>query len=176
MTKDQKSTAIAELKDTFANSQYFYLTDSSGMTVEDVNKLRRLCFEKGITMKVVKNSIAQKAMEALPEESGYAPLYDSLKGPTTIMFAESGSLVAKTISEFRKTNAKPTLKAAYIDKDVFTGDDQLDVLKTLKSKDDLIGDVIILLQSPIQKVLGSLNSGSTTIGGLLKTLEERAGN
>lgn len=174
MTREQKSQAIEELKDSFSNHQFFYITDSSALTVEKINQLRGLCFEKGVSMKVVKNTLAQKALEALPEENGYDGLYEALKGPTTIMFSENGALPAKIISEFRKTNEKPVLKAAYIDKDVFFGDDQLDILKSLKSKEDLIGDVILLLQSPIKNVLGSLNSGSNTIGGLLKALEERA--
>ena len=176
MTREQKTAAIAELKESFENNQFFYITDASGLTVEEVNGLRGMCYEKGITMKVVKNTLAQKALESLPEDAGYAPLFDALKGPTTIMYAENGSVPAKVLTEFRKTNEKPILKAAYIDKDVFIGDDQLDMLKSLKSKEDLIGDVLILLQSPIKNVLGSLNSGANTIGGLLKALEERAEN
>lgn len=176
MTREQKATAIEELKESFSNHQFFYLTDSSAMTVEQINQLRGLCFEKGIKMQVVKNTLAQKALESFGEEEGYGDLYDSLKGPTTIMFAANGSMPAKVIKEFRKDGEKPVLKAAYIDKDVFVGDDQLDILKSLKSKEDLIGDIILLLQSPMKNVVGSLNSGSSTIGGLLKALEERAAN
>lgn len=174
MTREQKSAAIAELKETFSNHQFFYVTDSSELTVEEINKLRGLCFEKGITMKVVKNTLAKKALESFDAEAGYEPLYETLAGPTTLMFAEKGSDPAKVIKEFRESSDKPVLKAAYIDKDVFLGDDQLDILKSLKSKEDLIGDIILLLQSPIKNVVGSLNSGSGTIGGLLKALEERA--
>jgi large subunit ribosomal protein L10 len=176
MTKEQKVAVIADLKESFENHQFFYFTDSSQLKVESINKLRRLCFEKGITMKVVKNTLAIKALEALPEDANVKGLFDSLKGPTTVLFSENSSLPAKVIKEFRESSSKPILKAAYIDKDIFFGDDQLDVLKSLKSKDDLIGDIIILLQSPIQNVLGSINSGANTIGGLLKALEERAEN
>lgn len=176
MTKEEKVTAIADLKASFENHQFFYFTDSSQLKVEKVNKLRRLCFEKGITMKVVKNTLAIKALEALPEDANVKGLFEALKGPTTVLFSDNSSLPAKVIKEFRESNSKPLLKAAYIDKDVFFGDDQLDMLKSLKSKEDLIGDIIILLQSPIQQVLGSITSGANTIGGLLKALEERGGN
>ena len=174
MTRADKTEAIESLKETFANNQFFYLTDSSAMTVEKINALRKLCFEKGVSIKVVKNTLARKALESFPAEAGYEKLYESLKGPTTLMFAEQASTPAKVIDEFRKGEEKPILKAAYIDSEVFIGDDQLSELKSLKSKEDLIGDVILLLQSPIKNVLGSLNSGGNTISGLLKALEERA--
>lgn len=174
MTRTDKTTAIAELKETFSNNQFFYFADSSAMTVEQINALRRLCFEKGVKVKVIKNTLAKKALESFPEDQGYEGLYEALKGPTTIMYAEQASTPAKVIAEFRKTGEKPILKAAYIDRDVFLGDDQLDALKSLKSKEDLIGDIILLLESPIKNVLGSLNSGGSTIAGLLKSLEERA--
>jgi len=176
MTRADKTTAIAELTDTFANNQFFYLTDSSAMTVEQINSLRRLCFEKGVTIKVIKNTLAQKALESLPNNTNFEGLFESLKGPTTIMYAEQANMPAKVISEFRKTGEKPVLKAAYIDSDIYVGDDQLDELKSLKSKEELIGEVLVLLQSPIKTVIGSLNSGSATISGLLKALEERGEN
>ncbi len=176
MTREEKATAIEALKESFDSHQFFYLTDSSAMTVEQVNKLRGLCYEQGIKMQVVKNTLAQKALESFPAEDGYEGLYEALKGPTTVMFSSNGSAPAKVIKEFRESSEKPVLKAAYIDKDVFLGDDQLDVLKSLKSKEDLIGDIILLLQSPMKNVVGSLNSGSSTIGGLLKALEARAEN
>lgn len=176
MTREQKSSAIEALKESFDNHQFFYLTDSSSMTVEQINKLRGLCYDQDIKVQVVKNTLAQKALETFPADEGYEGLYEALKGPTTIMFSSSSSAPAKVISEFRKSSKKPLLKAAYIDKDVFFGDDQLDILKSLKSKEDLIGDIILLLQSPMKNVVGSLNSGSGTIGGLLKALEERAEN
>ena len=174
MTRTEKTAAIAALKDTFSANQYIYFADSSAMTVEQINNLRRMCYDKGVTIKVVKNTLAKKALESFPEDQGYTGLFEALKGPTTIMYAEQASLPAKVIAEFRGKEAKPALKAAYIDRDVFLGDNQLEALKSLKSKEDLIGDVLILLQSPIKQVLGSLQSGGSTIAGLLKTLEERA--
>lgn len=176
MNRTDKTAAIEELKETFANNQFIYFADSSSMTVEQINGLRRLCFDQGVTVKVVKNTLAKKALESFPAEEGYEGLYEALKGPTTIMYAEKASVPAKVIKEFRDKGEKPVLKAAYIDKDVFFGDDQLDVLSALKSKEDLIGDIILLLESPIKNVLGSLNSGGSTIAGLLKALEARAEN
>jgi len=178
MTRTEKTAAIAALQDTFSNNQFFYFTDASSMTVEQINALRRLCFDKGVKMKVIKNTLARKALESFPEELGYDGLYDALKGPTTIMYAEQASMPAKILADFRKQSdaERPVLKAAYIEKDIFLGDDQLDTLKSLKSKEDLIGEVLILLESPIKQVLGALNSGGTTLSGLLKSLEERGEN
>ena len=174
MTRAEKTTAIEELKQSFQDNQYFYITDSSALTVEQVNNLRRLCHEKGVTMKVVKNTLAKKALEAIGEDGHYSELWDALKGPTAVMFSETANVPAKLIKEFREKHDKPILKAAYIDSDVFLGDDQLDVLKSLKSKEELVGEIVILLQSPIKNLVGALNSGSSTIAGLVKALEERA--
>lgn len=173
MTKAQKTALIADLKQKFSESSFFYITDSSTLTVEQVNKLRALCYEKGVEMKVVKNTLAIKALEENAEEKNYTPLFDALKGPTAIMFAETGNVPAKVIKEFRKTAERPVLKAAYIDSDIFVGDDQVEALANLKSKEDLIGDIILLLQSPVKNVLGSLQSGGNTIAGLVKALQER---
>jgi len=174
MKREDKVTAIEELKETFSNNQFFYLADSSAMTVEEINNLRRLCFEKGVKLKVVKNTLAKKALESFPEDKGYAGLYEALKGPTTLMYSEQASTPAKAISEFRKDGERPILKAAYIDTDVFIGDENLKVLKALKSKEDLIGEVLLLLESPMKNLLGSLQSGGSTISGLLSSLESRA--
>lgn len=174
MTKAEKTQMIAELSEKFANSDYFYLTDFISLTVEQVNNFRRLCFENDVEFKVVKNTLIKKALEKHAEEKGFDALYEALKGSTAIMFAETGNLPAKLITEFRKKNEKPLLKAAYIDTAVYMGDDQLDTLKSIKSKEELIGDIIVLLQSPAKNVIGSLNSGGNTLSGLLKALEERA--
>ncbi len=174
MTKAEKAAAIEGLKDKFSSVSYFYLTDASTLTVEQVNKFRGLCFEKGVEMKVVKNTLAQKALESFPEELNYDALYESLKGPTAILFTETANMPAKVLKEFRKESEKPILKAAYIESAVFIGDDQIDSLSKLKSKEELIGDVIALLQSPAKTVISSLQSGGQTISGLLKALEERA--
>ena len=173
MTRQEKKDNIELLKTKFEERQYFYITDSSTLTVEEVNKLRGLCFENGIEMKVVKNTLAIKALESI-ENADYAELYDALKGPSTLMFAETANVPAKVIKQFRKDFDKPILKAAYIDSDIFKGDDQVDALASLKSKEELIGDVILLLQSPAKNVISALKSGGATIAGLMKALEERA--
>ena len=173
MTRQEKVATIEELQNKFAEHEFFYVTDSSTLSVEQVNKLRRLCFENGIEMRVVKNTLARKALEAAAEEKGYTPLYDVLKGPTAIMFTETSNAPAKTIKQFREDYDRPILKAAYIDSDVYVGDDQLDVLANLKSKEELIGEVIGLLQSPMKNLISALQSGGNTLTGLLKALEER---
>jgi len=173
MTRTEKGTQIEELKEKFSNSSFFYLTDSSTLTVEEVSELRGMLYEKGIEMKVVKNTLAKKALEASAEEKGYAPLYDALKGPTAVLFTETANSPARVIEEFRKKHEKPTLKAAYIDTDVFFGDDQLKALAALKSKEELVGEIITLLQSPAKTVISALKSGGSTISGLLKALEQR---
>jgi len=133
---------------------------------------RRKCFEKGVEIKVLKNTLVRKALEQV-NDTAYTDLYDALKGPTAIMFSETSNVPAKLIKEFRKDHEKPVLKAAYIDSDIFLGDEQVEQLSNLKSKDELIGDVLLLLESPIKNVLGSLQSGGNTLSGLLKALEER---
>lgn len=174
MTKQEKTQAIQELREKFDSTSFIYFTDASSMTVAQVNKLRRLCYQKGIEMTVVKNTLARKAMESLGEERGFSPVFKALEGPTAIMLTDSASAPAKLIKEFRKDTDKPVLKAAYIDSDIYFGDDQLDALVSIKTKEELIGDVIMLLQSPAKNVISALKSGGNTIAGLVKTLEERA--
>lgn len=173
MTRSEKATAIEELKAKFAEHDFFYVTDSSTLTVEQVNKLRGLCFDSGIEMRVVKNTLAVKALEQADDEKGYGPIIESMKGPSAIMFTETSNAPAKVIKEFRKDFDMPLLKAAYIDSDVFVGDDELEALVNLKSKEELIGEVIGLLQSPMSNLLSALQSGGNTLSGLLKTLEEK---
>lgn len=174
MTRSEKSQVIEDLKVKFSESQYFYFADSSTLTVGQINKLRKTCFEKGIEVQVVKNTLAQKAMESTGELAGnFEGLYSALAGPTTVFFADTGNAPAKVIKEFRKQFERPILKAAYIDSDIFLGDDQLDILATLKSKDELVGEIIGLLQSPAKNVISALKSSGGTIAGILKTLEER---
>lgn len=174
MTRAEKTAAIEVLKDKFENNSFFYLTDSSTLTVEQVSNFRRLCFEKGVEMKVIKNTLAIKALQDAPEERGYAGLLDSLKGPTAILFTETANVPARLIKEFRKKHEKPVLKAAYIDTSIYVGDDQVEVLAKLKSKEELIGEIIALLQSPAKNVVSALQSGGATIMNILKALEERA--
>ncbi|MEZ4965839.1 MAG: 50S ribosomal protein L10 [Saprospiraceae bacterium] len=173
MTREDKNTAIAELKEELGNTPFFYLTDSSTLTVAKINKFRRLCFEKGISVKVAKNTLIQKALESEPESKGFAALYDSLKGPTTILISENPKAPAKLLEEFRKSEERPILKAAYIDASVFVGDDQIAVLTKMKSKDELIGEIITLLQSPAKRIASQLTATGTKIAGIVKTLEER---
>ncbi len=173
MTKSEKVAVVEELKEKFENATSFYLTDSSTLTVAQVNDLRGLCFEKDVEMRVVKNTLVKKALESFPEEKNYADLYESLKGPTALMFCETANAPAKLIEEFRKTNERPVLKAAYIDSSVYVGDDQLKSLAALKSKEELVGEIVGLLQSPAKNVISALKSGGSTIAGILKTLEER---
>lgn len=174
MNKVEKTEAIEQLKEKFSNSSFFYLTDSSTLTVDQVNRLRGLCYEKGVEMKVVKNTLVKKAFDALPEDMNLGGLNDALKGPTAIMFTETANVPARIIQEFRKTSERPVLKAAYIDTDIYVGDEQIDVLASLKSKEELIGEIISILQSPAKNVIGALQSGGNIIAGLVKTLQERA--
>jgi large subunit ribosomal protein L10 len=173
MTRTDKGLLIDELKEKFGNSAYFYVTDASSLTVAKINQLRRTCFEKGIEIKTVKNTLAIKAMDAHPEEKNFKAIYDAFAGQSTVLFSQDGKLPASIIKEFRGKDDKPVLKAAYIDSDVFFGDDQLEVLIKLKTKNELIGDVIFMLQSPAQNVVSALKSGGGTIAGILKTLEDR---
>lgn len=173
MNKNQKNQEIAELKEKFSNSQYFYLCDPETLTVEKTNKFRRLCFNAGIEYRVSKNTLIRKALEQL-ENSSYEAVYPLLHGQTGVMFASEGAAPAKLLKEFRKGSDRPTLKGAYIDSDVFVGDNQLEVLASLKSKSELIGDIIGLLQSPARNVISALQgSSSQKIAGLVKALEER---
>lgn len=174
MTKAEKTATIEVLKEKLAGVDFFYLTDASAMTVAQVNSFRRMCFDKGIEMRVVKNTLLRKALESFPEEKNFEPVYAALKGATAILFAEGAANgPAKALKEFRKGGELPQLKGAYIDTAVFFGDDQLDTLSKLKSKEDLLGEILGMLQSPMSNVLGALQSGGGNIMGLLKALEER---
>jgi large subunit ribosomal protein L10 len=175
MTKTEKNDAIAVLKEKFSNYDNFYLTDSSSLSVAQINSLRRVCFEKQVEMRVAKNTLIRKALESLNNDS-YAGVYESLQGQTAIMFSENAKEPAVILSAFRKDNnsERPVLKAAFIDTDVFVGDEQLETLSKLKSRNELIGEIIGLLQSPAKNVIGALQSGGQKLAGILKTLEERA--
>ena len=174
MTKDQKNEVIELLKGKFSQYNNFYVTDTESLTVAQIVKLRRACFNKQVEMKVAKNTLIKKAMESLDTER-YAGVYDSLHKVTALMFSENPKEPAIIISSFRKeTNLeRPVLKAAFIDGDVFAGDDQLKTLTNLKSKQDLIGEIIGLLQSPAKNVISALNVGNK-LASLVKALEERA--
>ena len=173
MTKEQKIQLVQELTEQFKEYPNFYITDAGGMTVEQVNQLRGLCFKSDVKLRMVKNTLIRKALENL--EGDFDEVYDILKQPSSIFFAtaENPSVPAKVLREFRKKNEKPVLKAAVIETSVFKGDDQIKALAELKSKDELVGEVIGLLQSPAKNVISALKSGGSTIAGLLKTLSER---
>ncbi len=173
MTRTEKAAVIEALKEKFNETSFFYVTDTSTLTVGQINDFRRKCFEKDIEVKVVKNTLAIKALEAAPEEKKFSPLYDILKGPSAILFTETANMPAKVLKEFRESNEKPVLKAAYIDSDIYIGDDQIEPLSKLKSKEDLLGELITLLQSPAKNVISALQSGGQTLSGLIKALEER---
>ena len=173
MTREEKNKFIDELAEALSNSSVLYLADTSELTVENTNKLRRSCHKNNVKMQVVKNKLLRKAFERV-EGQDYSELYETLSGPTSLMFSEVANAPAKLIKDFRKKHDKPILKGAFIEEAVYVGDDQLSALAALKSKEELIGDVITLLQSPIKNVVSSLQSGGNTISGLVKALEERA--
>ena len=173
-TRTQKDQAIAELIGEIKATNVLYLTDASSMDALSTSNLRRACNAGGIRMKVVKNTLLQKAMEGI-ENKDYSALFPTLVGQTAILFAEKGNAPAKMIQAFRKKGTKPALKGAWIDEAVFIGDDQMAILANLKGKEELIGDIIALLQSPIKNVIGALQGGGgQKISALLKTLESRA--
>ena len=175
MTREDKSVAIAELKEELNGTPFFYLTDSSVLPVAKINKFRRMCFEKGISVKVAKNTLIRKALERYPSEKGYDALYNSLHGPTTILISENPKAPALLLEEFRKTESHPLLKAAYIDSAVFVGDDQLTTLTKLKSKEEMVGEIIGLLQSPGRRLASQLTATGSKIAGIVQTLAEREG-
>lgn len=171
MKKEEKDLAINALAEKIAATKNLYLTDASGLTVEKTNSLRRICFKKNIELKVVKNTLLKKALERL--ESDYTPLFSALKGSTAVMFTDSVNEPAKLIKEFRKTNDKPVLKAAYVEESFYVGDNQIDVLIAIKTKNEVIGEIIGMLQSPAKNVISALQSGGGKLAGIVKTLSER---
>ncbi|TVQ08111.1 MAG: 50S ribosomal protein L10 [Bacteroidetes bacterium] len=173
MKKVDKFQVIESITEKLENNEIFYLTDTSELDVETINRLRRLCFKRNVTMQVVKNTLLRKAMEKSTKD--FEKLYDVLKGATSIMVSDTGNVPAKLIKEFRKTSPKPILKGAYIQESIYIGDSQLDTLESLKSKEELIGDIIGLLQSPAKNVISALQSGGNILAGVLKTLSEKEG-
>jgi large subunit ribosomal protein L10 len=174
MTKDQKNEVIEALKGKFSQYSNFYVTDTQSLSVQQVVKLRRACFDKRVEMKVAKNTLIRKALESIDSER-YAGVYDALHNVTALMFSENPKDPALIISSFRKdiNKERPVLKAAFIDGDIFSGDNQLAALTALRSKQDLIGEIIGLLQSPAKNVMSALNAGGK-LASLVKALEERA--
>lgn len=172
MKKEEKDLLINSLEAILSSNPHIYLTDISGLDAESTSNLRRLAFKKGIKMVVVKNSLLKKAMEKSNKD--FEPLFEVLKGGTSLMLSEVGNAPAKMIKEFRKKSDKPILKGAYVEESIYIGDNELDVLVGIKSKDELIGDLIALLQSPAKNVISALSSGGDILAGVVKTLSERS--
>ncbi len=171
MKRSEKLEVIESLKDQINSSSHFYLTDVADLNAEDTSSLRRLCFTKEVKLVVAKNTLLRKALES--SEKNAEELYDVLKGNTSIMFCEVGNVPAKLIKEFAKAHDKPILKGAYVEESVYIGADQLDALTSIKSKDELLGDLVALLQSPMKTVLGQLQSSGSKVHGILQTLSEK---
>ena len=172
MRKQDKKQLIDSLTQQLTDNSNFYITDISDLNAEASSNLRRLCFKHGIKMQVVKNTLLKKAMENVDRE--FDELYETLKGNTSIMFAEAGNVPAKMIKEFRKKSDKPIIKGAFIEEMTYLGDDQLDFLISIKSKDELVADIIALLQSPAKNVVSALQSGGNKLSGILTTLSEKS--
>ena len=171
MIKEDKDKIIKDLTGRLQNFSHFYLADISDLNASDTSNLRRKCFDKDIELVVVKNTLLRKAMESF--EGKYTELFDVLQGGTSVMFTNSASAPAKLIKEFRKTNKKPLLKGAFVEESVYIGDNQVDKLVAIKSKEQLIGDIIFMLQSPLNNVMSSLQSGKNILAGVVKTLSEK---
>ncbi|WP_298761997.1 50S ribosomal protein L10 [uncultured Psychroserpens sp.] len=173
MTREEKSQVIEELTAQLADNANIYLTDISGLNAGSTSDLRRACFKANVKLNVVKNTLLTKAMEASERDFGDLPTV--LKGNTSVMYSETGNAPAKVIKAFRKKSEKPLLKGAFIEEAIYLGDDQLDMLVDIKSKEELIGEIVTLLQSPAKNVISALKSGGGTLAGIIKTLSEKEG-
>jgi large subunit ribosomal protein L10 len=172
MDKNEKQLMIDDLSKRLDDNNVIYITDISDLDAVATSALRRQCFAKNIKLSVVKNTLLKKAMENV-QGKDFTELYDILPGPTAIMLSDTGNLPAKLIKDFRKKNDKPVLKGAFVEESVYVGDDQLNSLVDIKSKDELLGEIVGLLQSPAKNVISALTSGKNTIAGLVKTLSEK---
>ena len=170
-TREEKEKIVERLRDRFNESANFYLADMSELNVNDTNAFRKRCYEEGIHVQVVKNTLIKKALENanINDEE----VHEMVKGPSSVMFADNINAPAKVIREFRKKHHKPELRGAYVEETLYLGDDKLETLANLKSKEDLIGDIIGILQSPMKNVISGLQSGGHKLSGILKTLSER---
>ncbi len=171
MTKEEKLNEIKTLSKDLSETPNFYLADIAGLDSKSTLDLRRACFKSNIRISVVKNTLLKKAMEDSGKEFG--DLKTTLKGNTSVMFSEKGNIPAKLIKDFRKKFDKPILKGAFVEESIYIGDDKINVLADLKSKDEIIGEIMTLLMSPINNVLLSLKSGSNKISGIIKKLSEK---
>ena len=172
MTREEKNQFIDELSQKLSGSSTFYITDTMGLDALTTSNLRRACHKANVELKVVKNTLLKKALEKL--DGNYSELYEVLAGPSALMFAEAGNAPAKVIKNFRKKSEKPIVKAAWIEESIYIGDENLEFLTTIKSKEELIGDIIALLQSPAKNVISGLQgSAGQKIAGLVKALAEK---
>ncbi len=171
MTREEKSIVIDNLTSQLTENNIIYLADISGLDALTTSNLRRACFKANVKLAVVKNTLLEKAMERSDKDFGDLPT--TLKGNTSIMIAEVGNAPAKVIKEFRKKSKKPVLKGAFVEEAIYIGDDQLDALVSIKSKEELVGDIITLLQSPAKNVISALQSGGNKLSGIIKTLSEK---
>lgn len=171
MKSSEKQVIINNLQEQIDSYSHFYLTDISGLNAENTSSLRRQCFNQNVKLVVVKNTLLRKALES--SNKNVEEIYDVLKGNTTVMFSENANVPAKLIKDFSKKHKKPVLKAAYVQESIYVGENQLEALIAVKSKNELIADVIALLQSPMKTVIGQLQSGGNIIHGVLKTLGEK---
>lgn len=171
MRREDKEVIIDNLAQRLNDAKHFYLTDISELNAEETLKLRRKCFEQQINLMVVKNTLLRKAMEK--SEGDFNDLYAVLKDSTSIMFCETGNIPAKLIKDFRKVMEKPILKAAFVEESIYIGDDQLDRLSTIKSKEELLADLLSLLQSPARNLVSAMASSGSRLAGALKTLSEK---
>jgi len=171
MTREEKAQVIENLTTTLTENDTIYLADISGLNALTTSNLRRACFKANVKLAVVKNTLLSKAMEKSDKDFGELP--ETLKGNTSLMLADVSNAPAKIIKEFRKKSDKPLLKGAYIEQSIYVGDEQLDSLVSIKSKEELIGDIISLLQSPAKNVISALQSGGNKLSGIIKTLSEK---
>jgi large subunit ribosomal protein L10 len=171
MKREEKNVIIKELTEKLNRFDHFYLTDISDLDATETSSLRRMCFDRSINLVMVKNTLLKKAFEQ--SEKNFEDLYDLLKDSTSIMFSENANIPAKLIKEFRRKHDRPVLKAAFVEESFYFGDDQVDVLSQLKSREELIGDIIMILQSPANNVMSALQSGSRILTGVVKTLSEK---
>jgi large subunit ribosomal protein L10 len=171
MTREDKNQAIDALTVKLNNANIFYLADIAGLDAQSSSDLRRNCFKSDVQIEVVKNTVLKNALEKADGE--YAELYSALKGNTSIMFSTVGNAPAKIIKDFRKKSDKPFLKGAFIEESIYIGDENLDALVAIKSKEELLGEIVTLLQSPAKNVISALQSSGGTIAGIVKTLSEK---
>ncbi len=173
MKREDKNVIIGELTEKLNRYGHFYLTDISDLDADETSSLRRMCFDKSINLVVVKNTLLRKAFEQ--SEKNFEELYDLLKNSTSVMFSENANIPAKLIKEFRRKHDRPVLKAAYVEESFYFGDDQVEILSKLKSREELIGDIVLMLQSPAMNVISGLQSAGGKLAGIVKTLSEKEG-